>query len=183
MEAAGRLDSMLENLLDFAQPDDVQNGSLDLHRISRQVADFVEVEDESEDADVRVQVDVEEDARMVAGDADKIEQVLLNLVKNGVEAIEKSGRVLIGAERIERDGEPKVEVSVIDDGRGIPEGKQDEVMEPFTTDKDGGSGLGLAMVQKILRLHGTDMEIESEPGQGTSMKFYLSVSEKGSEND
>ncbi len=183
MEAAGRLDSMLEDLLDFAQPEDVETGSVDLRRLSRQVADFVEAEDEVEDADVSVEVEVDENARIVAGDADKMEQVLLNLVKNGVEAIETNGRVLIGTERVELSGEPKVQVSVTDDGQGIPEEKQDDIVEPFITDKDGGSGLGLAMVQKILRMHGTEMDIESEPGVGTSMQFYLSVSEKGNHND
>lgn len=183
MEAAGRLDSMLENLLDFARPGDLDQRPVDLRLLGQRVAEFVDVEDVDDTPEVDISVDVGDRARFASGDPRKLEQVLLNLVKNGVEAIESAGEVNITADRLQHNGEEIVEIGVHDTGEGIPVDKQEEIMEPFTTNKDGGTGLGLAMVQKILRLHGTKMNIDSEPGQGTTMKFYLSATEKGDKND
>jgi signal transduction histidine kinase len=183
MEAAGRLDSMLENLLNFARPEDLDERAVDLRVLGERVAEFVDVEEIEDAPEVVISVDVSDQARFVLGDPRKLEQVLLNLVKNGVEAMESDGEVKITASRLQHKGDKIVEIGVHDTGKGIPAEKQEEILEPFTTNKDGGTGLGLAIVQKILRLHGTKINIDSQPGQGTTMKFYLPATEKGDQND
>jgi two-component system sporulation sensor kinase A len=99
--------------------------------------------------------------------------VLLNLVKNGAEALEGAGRLGVSARLCSDPDRPQVRVRVTDTGCGIPEEQQGRLLEPFYSSKEGGTGLGLAIVDRILRLHGTQLEVNSVPEQGTSMEFVL----------
>lgn len=171
MEAADRLNRMLERLLDFARPDELNLQACDLRAEAEQVAEFVRAE--TSDASAVIEVRVLDGARMVLADPDKIKQVLLNLVKNGVEALEGEGRLCIAAEVEGGGGERMVRVSVADTGRGIAPEKLGKVLEPFYSEKGGGTGLGLAIVNRLLQLHGTELDIESQPGVGTTVTFRL----------
>ncbi|MHC5035239.1 MAG: sensor histidine kinase, partial [Planctomycetota bacterium] len=120
-----------------------------------------------------ISVDIPEEARFVLADAGKCKQVLLNLVKNGVEALEGPGEVRVTASLEHSDGIRRVRVAVGDTGRGIPEQALARITEPFYSDKEGGTGLGLAIVDRMLQLHGTQLEATSRPGHGTCMTFVL----------
>jgi PAS domain S-box-containing protein len=170
MGAADRLNSMLGRLLDFARPEELHCVPCDLRAEAEEVAEFVRAEDSPGAA---IAVDVPEAARSVLADRDKVKQVLLNLVKNGVEALEGPGRVTVSAEPVARDGRKLVRVLVADTGRGIPPEELSRVLQPFYSNKAGGTGLGLPIVQRILQLHGSELNIESHPGRGTTMSFLL----------
>ena len=161
---------MLGRLLDFTRPDELHCTACDLRAEAEEVADFVRAEDAPGAA---VVVDVPGAARSVQADRDKLKQVLLNLVKNGVEALQGPGTVTVRAEPVVQDGERLVRVCVADTGRGIPPEEIGRVLEPFYSNKAGGTGLGLPIVQRILQLHGSKLNIESCPGSGTSMSFLL----------
>jgi len=170
MGAADRLDSMLGRLLDFARPDDVRCATCDLRAEAEEVAAFVRAEERS---GARIAVQVPEQARAVRADRDKLKQVLLNLLKNGVEALEGPGSVTVRAEPQCRGAERLVRVSVLDTGRGIAPEDRARILEPFYSNKEGGTGLGLPIVHRILQLHGSQLDIESRPGAGTTMSFLL----------
>ncbi len=170
VESADRLNGMLGRILDFAKPDALKLEACDLQAEAREVADFVTAEDPSRPA--VISLEVEEDARAVLADRNKIKQVLLNLVKNAVDAQDGEGTVWVTA-ACNRDGADRVTVSIRDGGRGIPPEKLDRIMEPFYTEKQGGTGLGLAIVHRILQLHETHLEVDSEVGKGTCMRFVL----------
>jgi len=70
-------------------------------------------------------------------------------------------------------GERLVRVCVEDTGRGIPPQDVDRILEPFYTARKGGTGLGLPIVQRILKLHGCELNIDNRPGSGTAMSFLL----------
>jgi two-component system nitrogen regulation sensor histidine kinase GlnL len=107
---------------------------------------------------------------LVAANRDSLVQVFLNLLKNAVEAIDKSGEIVITTAfraglkvRSEGGGAPislPIEVRIIDSGAGIDADLADHVFEPFVTTKRGGSGLGLALVAKIVADHGGVVEYE-----------------------
>ena len=177
MGAADRLNSMLGRMLDFARPDDVRPRSCDLAAEAEQVAEFVRAEDPA--GRVAVVADLPDGLPSVTADPDKLKQVLLNLVKNGVEAIEGAGRVTVGAQCVD-DGQA-VRVSVTNTGAGIAPEDVGHVLEPFHTSKQGGTGLGLAIVARILQLHGTELEVDSRPGEGTAMAFVLPVAPSAEE--
>ncbi len=170
MGAADRLNSMLGRLLDFTRPDEARLADCDLRAEAQEVAEFVRAEGLP---GASIEVEVPDDARSVRADGDKIKQVLLNLVKNGAEALDGPGTVAVSARTERRDGVRTVRVCVTDSGRGIPPEDAARILEPFYSAKEGGTGLGLPIVQRILQLHGCELNIESRPGGGTTMSFAL----------
>lgn len=109
----------------------------------------------------------------VLGDPGKIEQVLLNLVINALQALEDGGSLQI---RTRRDGANAV-VEVSDDGSGIPKEHQDQLFNPFFTTKPAGegTGLGLAICFRIVADHGGKIAFESTPGVGTTFRITLPI--------
>jgi PAS domain S-box-containing protein len=107
-------------------------------------------------------------------DATQIQQVLVNLVKNAAQAMTKGGALTL------QTGETSEEawVSVADTGGGIPQEQINRIFEPFYTTKKGGSGLGLMIVQRIVRAHGGRIELESQVGRGTTFRIFLPLHER-----
>jgi two-component system sensor histidine kinase PilS (NtrC family) len=120
-------------------------------------------------------------------DPEQLRQVLWNLVLNAAQAMEKGGKLEIGAART---GEPPqealpgrrnddqaqqdwVEIAVVDEGVGIPMDALDRIFDPFYTTKRGGSGLGLATVHRIVDQHGGSIRVESTLGVGTAVRVRL----------
>ncbi len=102
----------------------------------------------------------------INADQNLVSQVLINLVKNALEALENTagGRILIRAD-IGNDMHP--EICVIDNGPGIPEENLDEIFVPFFTTRRSGSGIGLSISRQIMRVHGGNLKVRSVPGKET----------------
>ncbi|HUL58791.1 MAG TPA: ATP-binding protein [Anaeromyxobacteraceae bacterium] len=113
--------------------------------------------------------EVEPRLPLVRADRDQMLQVLLNLVRNAVDAMPSGGTLRVGARR--DDGE--VAFTVSDTGPGIPPGDLHRVFEPYFTTKEGGTGLGLAIAQRIVEEHGGRIEVESAPGRGARFSVRL----------
>jgi two-component system sensor kinase FixL len=109
----------------------------------------------------------------ISADADRLRQVIINLVKNSLEAISGRGRVVTKA--WEKD--KTAYVQILDTGEGIPAQRLEEIFRPFFTTKKGGSGLGLPLCRKIIRDHGGEISITSEPRKGTTVLISLPVAE------
>ena len=107
---------------------------------------------------------------VAAFDAGQIEQVLINLVRNAVEAMGEGGGH-IGIATIAEDAAGTIMIS--DDGPGIARKLQNRIFEPFFTTKKGGTGLGLAVCRQIVAEHGGEMHVESEPGAGATFRIIL----------
>jgi signal transduction histidine kinase len=130
-----------------------------------------------------VELDVEEGLE-VSGYPGDLHQVLLNLVVNAAHAIEVKhkggtgrGRIVIGARR-GADGD--VELWMSDTGCGIPEDVKERIFDPFFTTKEVGKGTGQGLTlahQAICQKHGGRIEVDSEPGEGTTFKLFLPASE------
>jgi two-component system sensor histidine kinase HydH len=114
-------------------------------------------------------------------DAAQIEDAVLNLIINAIEAIEGQGRVIV---RVRTSREPvspapnyeHVTVEVADTGRGISAEDLQRIFNPFYTTTNGGTGLGLPAVRRIARAHGGDVEVRSKPGAGSTFTIKLPVS-------
>jgi PAS domain S-box-containing protein len=107
-------------------------------------------------------------------DATQLQQVLVNLVKNAVQAMTTGGTLTLQTGETS-DG---VWVSVADTGGGIPQEQINRIFEPFYTTKKKGSGLGLMIVQRIVRAHGGRIELESNVGRGTTFRIWLPLHER-----
>ncbi len=107
-------------------------------------------------------------------DAGQIRQCLINLVRNAADAVvaNKGGKVLLRTKTTSK----RIEISVIDDGVGIPPDVLPRLFDPFFSTKEGGSGLGLALTQQIVRDHGGDLAVQSTVGRGTTFTLSVPVS-------
>jgi signal transduction histidine kinase/integral membrane sensor domain MASE1/ActR/RegA family two-component response regulator len=123
----------------------------------------------------------------VLADSNQINQALLNICVNARDAMPTGGELILATERIEADRmqrlvtedaiDPYVCISIIDNGLGMEEGVRSRIFEPFFTTKGfgEGTGLGLAMVYGIMRNHHGVVDVESEPGRGSTFRLYLPV--------
>ena len=107
-------------------------------------------------------------------DPTQIQQVLVNLIKNAMQAMTKGGTLTLQT----GEGADGVWVSVADTGGGIPQEQINRIFEPFYTTKKKGTGLGLMIVQRIVRAHGGRIELESQVGRGTTFRIWLPLHER-----
>lgn len=110
---------------------------------------------------------------MIFIDRVEIQQVLLNLIRNAVEAVDEHGSIVIDARR---EGD-MIRFSVIDDGPGIMPGMENSLFEPFVSTKSTGMGIGLAICRTIVEAHGGRLWCEPAPGGGAAFQFTLPVAE------
>jgi two-component system sensor histidine kinase AtoS len=122
--------------------------------------------------DGRDAVEIVSDLPAVQLDSVFMQQALLNLVLNGLQAIPRDGTVSMRASTEEIDGASHVCIDVIDDGQGIPANVRDSIFEPFFTTKPSGTGLGLAVVKRVVEAHGGDLEVDSSVA-GTRFRVTL----------
>jgi signal transduction histidine kinase len=109
---------------------------------------------------------------LIEGDPEKLRQVVLNLVRNAMEAMHTGGRLILKP-RLQGD---KVEVTITDTGPGISAENQAKLFTPFFTTKDRGTGLGLCVSKRIIEDHpGSSLRLESKEGKGTVAKIVLPV--------
>ena len=107
-------------------------------------------------------------------DPAQIKQVLVNLIKNAMQAMTKGGALTLQT----GEGRDGIWFSVGDTGGGIPQEKINRIFDPFFTTKKKGTGLGLMIVQRIVREHGGRIELESRVGQGTLFRIWLPLHER-----
>jgi two-component system sensor histidine kinase HydH len=162
-----RMNRTITEMLSFTRPAPLRVEPVDLGALLQRSLELVRTE--AADSGVVTRVQLGPGLPAVEGDADRLQQVLMNVLLNGLQAMEEGGRLEIAAE-VDGDG---VEVRVTDTGRGIAPELQAQVFFPYFTTKPGGSGLGLAISQKIVADHHGTIEIESESGQGTTVVIRL----------
>ncbi len=117
----------------------------------------------------------------ILADPFRLKQVFVNLLRNGIEATQPGGRIWVEArEAMGRSG-PFVAFVIRDEGRGIPSADMEKLFVPFFTTKPRGTGLGLPIVQRLVHAHGGQIEVSSEPEQGTQVvvRIPAAVSAKG----
>jgi PAS domain S-box-containing protein len=107
-------------------------------------------------------------------DATQMQQVLVNLIKNAMQAMTRGGTLSLQT----GENDDGVWVSVGDTGGGIPQEQINRIFEPFYTTKKKGSGLGLMIVQRIVRAHNGRIELESHVGRGTTFRIWLPLHER-----
>lgn len=129
---------------------------------------------------VRMELDVAKDLPPVLGDRVHLQQVLLNLISNGMDAIDEAGRKVrrIGVSAI-RLGARSIEIAVSDSGPGIPQERLEQVFGSFFTTKPSGMGMGLSISRSLIETHGGRLWAENIDGGGAILRFTLPVPEQG----
>ena len=168
-----RLDSFILELLDYARERPLQVETVEIGGLLRDVADVARRHPSAVDGK-KVILTASDEPLWTRADYEQMKQVLLNLLINGLEAIESHGEVTVRpiAERAAGGG-GRVGFEVRDTGIGIPAPELERVTEPFFSTKNGGTGLGLAIVSRIVERHGGALDIDSRVGEGTAFRVWL----------
>ena len=122
---------------------------------------------------VSVDTDLKDGLPMIVADRVQIQQVLMNLILNGIEAITDAGGVVTVKSQLGENGQ--IETSVNDTGPGLPSGKVDQIFDAFFTEKLQGSGMGLAICKSIVESHGGTLWATSQDGSGATFHFTLPI--------
>lgn len=156
-----RLDGIITHFLEAVRPQKPELNELDLVDL---VDEVLRVQ-EAELRDRKLDVNVEVDSRLpvILGDRGQLKQVFFNLIKNAMEAMEAGGQLRI----VTRKDDDFVYMQFIDTGSGISEEELSRVFQAYYTTKKGGHGLGMMIVQRIMREHGGQISLESRKGRGT----------------
>jgi PAS domain S-box-containing protein len=166
-----RLDRVVQILVDFTRPRDLRLEDVDFRKLLESVSALAAPDATRHGVRVVQELPQEDEALMVRVDSDLMKQAILNLVLNGVQAMNEGGTLTLKARR---DGEMIV-AEVLDQGCGIPPAAQEKIFELYYTTKGdkGGSGIGLAQTYQIMQWHYGSVEFDSIVGAGTTFRLRL----------
>ncbi|GFK95267.1 Sporulation kinase E [Fundidesulfovibrio magnetotacticus] len=174
-EEAKRLETMLEEVRDFTRPAAPKLAPRDLNATVWDTVTLLEQELASRGVTLRANLD--KTLPPAVHDPGQVRQVVLNLVKNAAEAMTQGGAVTIVSRA--RDG--FAEVVVKDDGPGMAPEEAAKAFNPFYTTKERGTGLGLAVCERIARDHGGAIRLDTEKGKGCAFTLSLPLERRGAE--
>ncbi len=170
-----RLNAMVNRFLDFARPLQPELSEQEIPPLLDQ--SLKTVKDRWPKARVEVERHYASDLPRLALDATLCEQVFTNLFFNAYEAMPDGGKLRVAVSSVQFDGKKGVEVEIEDSGPGIPTELQEQIFNPFFTTKEGGVGLGLSIVSKIVDNHHGSIRIQYNPGKGACFRVYLPAEE------
>lgn len=170
-EEVDRLHGILSSYLDFARTDTAQTEDVgEALRRTLQVA-----KQDLDRKNIQVEVDIEDSEFPIRAGSQLLQQAFLNVILNAKDAMPEGGTLTV---ELKRD-RGRAHVVFGDTGMGMPEDIRKKAMDPFFTNKEKGSGLGLAVVQRVASDAGGKVQIESRENQGTQISLWLPLKEKG----
>ena len=166
-----QMERMFSDLLNYSRPLEIQKKDISIETLIDRC--LQELEGELSSRNIKVERRIAPDLPPVIGDPDKIGQVLVNVLKNALEASDQSERIQISATAEENSSGAAMTIAVADSGAGISLRNLNLIFKPFFTTKKKGTGLGLAIVKKIMDAHHGSIAVESEEGKGTTVRLTL----------
>lgn len=163
-----RLKRILDDFLRFARQRPSEPQPNDVAEVIARIAETVRL-GLTDDRRIEILVHADQKLGLARFDREQIEQVLWNLILNGVQAMPDGGRVTVSGTRNGR----VCAIQVADTGIGMSDAFRQRATEPFASGRKNGTGLGLSVVKRILADHGSELVIDSKPGEGTTMTFSL----------
>jgi signal transduction histidine kinase len=171
-DEVARLDGIIANFLQAIRPRPPDLADTRLTDVLAEVLNFQERE--LADRGIQVEVATAADLPLVRADRDQVKQVFFNVIKNAAEAMQPGGRLRVAA----RADEEHLLLAFADTGSGIKPENLARLFEPYHTTKPGGHGLGMMVVQRILREHGGQIAVESNPGRGTTVTLQFPLKQR-----
>jgi signal transduction histidine kinase len=169
-----RLDRVVQTLVDFSRPVELQLRDQDLRSVVSSVLTLASVELETRGIAVRSELPMRPVSCRV--DADLLKQALLNIVLNGAQAMATGGLL-----EVELTEEGRwASIAIRDHGEGIPDEIRARIFDLYFTTKKEGSGIGLAMTYRIVQMHHGQIDVESKPGSGTRFVLRFPLISAGS---
>lgn len=168
--ATENLDKILSELLDYSRPLQLDKSSNDLHGAIDEIYNLVKPSFEQKNVGLSIKYNVAKDVQAYF-DKLRLNQALLNVVKNAMEVTESGKKVSINVDCRSADG--TVYIKIVDQGPGIPEDNIAKLFTPYFSTKVNGTGLGLAQARKIMKAHNGDIEVLSTSPTGSTFALIL----------
>lgn len=184
-KAGMRARDLIRQLLAFSRKQNLDIKSVDLNDV---ISNFYTLLRRTIRENVEIELDLHPGELFIMADVGQIEQVIMNLAVNAKDSISKDGKITISTRFADPEGKMSylcsplaksriVQLEISDTGMGMDEGVQKKIFEPFFSTKGKqGTGLGLATAYGIIKQHKGNIEVESEPGMGTTFLIYLPTS-------
>jgi len=167
-----RIDRDVKDLLSYARTAKPTLSEQDINHVIHQAVFLIR--DRAAQQQVEVVMELDQSLPRIEVDGKQIQQVLVNLGLNGIQAMPEGGRLQFSSAMIERSGGSRfVEIRVSDTGQGIPSRTMAKIFTPFFTTRHTGTGLGLPISQKIIHQHQGKIEVRSNPDEGTCFIIQL----------
>ncbi|WP_454061906.1 ATP-binding protein [Candidatus Nitrospira salsa] len=163
-----RLDRVVVGFLKFMRPQELEISSININELLEKEVRLLETEWGSKR--MTFHLDCEPNLPVVSADADLLRQVFLNILLNACQAMEEGGAIRIKTSTHQID---EVQISITDQGPGIPVEDQDKIFHLYYTTKSRGSGLGLPLAYRFIQLHEGVIDVQSEVGKGTTFSIRL----------
>lgn len=161
-----RINDIIQQFLSFARPPKLQLQETDIAGIVDHVVTLLNQEAKSKGVTLEAHCTP---VPPIAADSHKLQQALLNLVKNSLQACSEGGHVRLEC----REEDSRIRIDITDDGNGIAQEHLNKIFNLYFTTKEEGTGLGLSIVQQIISQHNGTIEVKSEPGNGTRFTIFL----------
>ena len=166
-----RLNRSISDLLNYARPIPLNKEKTNLKNLVDQTLKLVQTDTQGQD--IEIFMDFREDLPEIELDQDRFKQVMLNLLLNAIQAMPNGGRLVLGISYDELAN--RINLKISDTGCGITEEALDKILDPYFTTKPEGTGLGLAMVNKIVDEHDGSIYFQSTVNKGTTVTVSLPV--------
>ncbi len=168
----GRLERLVTDFLTYARPPGLEPDEVLAPELLERCRDLLQVEAARRGA--RIAIEDATDGARVRVDPSQLGQLFINLVQNGMAASHEAGRPpRVTLRALARGGSVVFEVS--DNGIGVPAEEREKIFDLFYSSRKGGTGLGLAIVKRIAQAHEAGLEVDSAPGEGTTVRLVLPV--------
>jgi two-component system sensor histidine kinase PilS (NtrC family) len=168
LKESQRLDRTIKGFLRFAKPRERASTPFDIARVLAENCELLRNSEEVSDRH-RVEIDLQPPSVHLIGDADQVSQIFWNLARNALRAMQDGGTLRV----VGRVDDAAYRFQVIDTGRGMSEEQRANLFHPFRSFFDSGTGIGMAIVYRIVQDHGGRLHVDSRQGSGTTITVEL----------
>lgn len=178
IKETSRLNNIINRLLEYVKPKKLQLEKVNMQDLIEEVITLVKNNKDFKTG-VLIKMEGEFNQLKVVCDPQQIKQVFFNLLINAVEAVNDKGKIIISGRANKTKN--NIQIDVIDNGRGMDKERLASLFEPFSSSKEKGVGLGLAIAYSIIKEHGGNMEVVSKHNHGSTFSIYLPIKIKRNE--
>jgi two-component system sensor histidine kinase PilS (NtrC family) len=163
-----RLSKILEDFLRYARPGEPR---VEVFDVARSLSDAMDLFSHSDEVDEghKLSLDITPMRSFLSGDPDQIRQIFWNVAKNAIRAMPGGGTLEVSG----REQGRWYVIDFLDTGKGMTDAEKDRLFQPFAAAFDGGTGLGMAIVRRLIEEHGGQIQVDSRPGHGTRIEIHL----------
>ena len=174
LSSVKRAGTITKRLLTFARKFDLTVVDIDLDELMREMISFFKREVDYKS--ITVNLDIPEDMPLIRSDFGRLQQIFVNIANNAIAAVSDGGRIDISA-GFDNNRKDRIFIQFSDNGHGIPEKDLNRIFEPFFSTKTGkgGTGLGLSITYNLIQELGGEINVQSAPDEGTTLRVTLPI--------